>query len=87
MSKNIQIPQDLFILLLRHFLLDDDLYVDDIKSALQSKLDSIVRHNQFTAYKSATDPTEREKLRQEYLDMVGISKSFRTDVETSYDTL
>lgn len=87
MSKNIQIPQELFIWLLRHFLLDDDLYDDDIKSALESKLDSIVRHNQFTAYKSATDPVEREKARQEYLDMVGISKSFRTDVETSYDTL
>ncbi len=87
MPKNIQIPYDLFICLLRHFLLDDDLYVDDIKSALESKLDSIIRHNQFTAYKTTTDPVEREKLRQEYLDMVGISKSFRTDVETSYDNL
>ena len=87
MPKNIQIPYDLFICLLRHFLLDDDLYDDDIKSALESKLDSIVRHNQFTTYKTATDPVEREKARQEYLDSIGVSKSFRTTVETPYNEL
>ena len=87
MSKNIQIPYELFIDLLDYFFNDNDYILDDIKNALELKLERIVAHQTFSKYKRAPQGTEREKLRQEYLDLIGMKKSFRTDTETPQDTL
>lgn len=87
MSKNIQIPYDLFIDLLDYFFNDNDYILNDIKNALEAKLDRLVAHQIFSEYKCAPQGAEREKLRQEYLNHIGMKKSFRTDTETPQDTL
>ena len=87
MSKNIQIPYDLFIDLLDYFFNDNDYILNDIKNALEAKLDRLVAQQIFSEYKRAPQGAEREKLRQEYLNHIGMKKSFRTDTETPQDTI
>jgi hypothetical protein len=51
---------------------------------LEAKLDSLNRRSQFTSYKTTQPRTlDREKLRKEYLDAVGVPESFRTENEMS----
>lgn len=77
--KTVQIPVELFARLIRVYLLD--MGTDDdtqaIKTALEAKLDALVRHDTYTAYKTADTPEEREKARQDYLERVGIAQDFR----------
>ncbi len=75
--KNIMIPYALFVLLLRCHLLEDSSCVNEIKQNLEEKLDSLVRHELYTKYKTAPTQEEREKARQEYLNKIGISDDFR----------
>lgn len=78
MSKQIQIPYELFIDLIRYFNFDngEDLK-SDIKKALNEKMDAIVRRELYTQYKTAATEEEREKARQEYLNKIGLNSSFR----------
>lgn len=48
-----------------------------IKCALKAKIDSMERRATYTAYKTATNPDERERARQRYLDSVGIPEEYR----------
>lgn len=48
-----------------------------IKSALQQKVDSMSRRADYTAYKTAQSPEDRERARQRYLDSVGIPEAYR----------
>lgn len=84
MSKNVQIPQELFIALCRVYLLgDDDRSLNNgIRRALEAKLEALQRHEQFTTYKTADTPEERQKARRRYLDSVGIPEDFRWGDET-----
>lgn len=50
---------------------------DIIKKGLEEKIDSMVKHDLYTKYKTAATEIEREKARQEYLDKVGMRDSFR----------
>lgn len=75
--KNIQIPYDLFIALVRYHLLEDDNCLNEIRQGLERKLDSLVSHELYSKYKTALTQEEREKARQEYLDRRGIGDSFR----------
>lgn len=82
MSKNVQIPQELLYDLFRYFLLDED--EDDrndtqeaIITALEAKLEALVRHDLYTRSKTADTPQEREEARQAYLDRVGMRQSYR----------
>ena len=72
--KQVQIPQELFILLLRYHLMEEDSHVDEIRIGLEKKLDAMVLRELYG--KSKTAPTET-KARQEYLDRRGIPDSFR----------
>lgn len=77
--KNVQIPQELFLQLVRYFCLDDtspELY-NSLKSDLEAKLDKLARHEAYTAYKTSESPETAEQARQRYLDMVGVHKDFR----------
>ena len=78
-ERQIQIPQELFILLLRYFLFDDksEDTTEAILKRLNGKIDSIIKHDTYTTYKTAETETEREKARKEYLEMVGMHKDFR----------
>lgn len=82
MAKNVQIPQELLFDLFRFFLTDEDEadreYTQEaIITALEGKLEALVRHELYTQSKTADTPQEREKARQAYLDRVGMRQSFR----------
>ena len=75
--KQVQIPQELFVLLIHYHLMEDDSRADEIRIGLEKKLDAMVLHELYE--KSKTEPTEaeREKSRKEYLDRKGIPDIFR----------
>lgn len=77
--KSVQIPLETFVALCKVHLMgfDDTDTLQAIKTALEGKLDALVKHNTYTAYKTADSPQEREEARQKYLDSVGVPRDFR----------
>ena len=75
--KNVQISEELFIVLLKYHLVEIDDVLPDIKKGLEEKLEAMVRRDLYTKYKTASTEEEREKARQEYLEKVGMHRSFR----------
>ena len=75
--KNVQISQELFIALMRCFLLEQEELYPEIKKGLEKKLDALVMRELYTKYKTAPSEEEREKARREYLDKRGVPESFR----------
>lgn len=77
--KNIQISQELFFDLVRYFCLDDtsEERYKAISGGLEAKIDKLVKHEVYSASKTAETPEERETARQRYLDLVGMRDSFR----------
>ena len=75
--KQIQIPQELFVQLIRYHLMEDGSRVDEIRIGLEKKLDALVLRELYGKSKTALTEEEREKARQEYLDRRGIPNSFR----------
>lgn len=75
--KQVQIPQELFVQLIRYHLMEDDSYMDEIRIGLEKKLDAMVLRELYGKSKVASTETEREKARKEYLDRRGIPDSFR----------
>ena len=75
--KNVQIPQELFMKLLRYHPLDDDSCTEDVKKGLEQKMKTMVERELYTKSKTAPTEEEREKARQEYLDRRGIQADFR----------
>ena len=59
--KNIQIPQELFMKLLRYHLLDDDSCTEDVKKGLEQKMNTMVERELYTKSKTAPTEEEREK--------------------------
>ena len=49
----------------------------EIKKGLEEKMEAMVRRDLYTKYKTAPPEEEREKARQEYLEKVGMHRSFR----------
>ena len=76
-KKNVTIPEELFIDLVKYFLADIRWDEDRIRSRLQEKLEAMVKRELYTRYKTAGTPEEREKARQEYLEKAGIPENFR----------
>ena len=75
--KNVQISQELFIALMRYFLLEQEEIYTEIKKGLEKKLDALVMRELYTKYKTAPSEEEREKARRKYLDKRGVPESFR----------
>ena len=75
--KQVQIPQELFVQLIRYHLMEDDSRVDKIRIGLEKKLDAMVLRELYGKSKTAPTEEEREKARQEYLERCGIPDSFR----------
>lgn len=75
--KQVQIPQELFVLLIRYHLMEVDSNVDEIRIGLEKKLDAMVLRELYGKSKTAPTEEEREKARQEYLDRRGIPDRFR----------
>jgi hypothetical protein len=75
--KNIQIPYELFVLLLHYHLLDDTGNSEKIQKGLEKKLAALAKHDLYGKSKTALTEEEREKARQEYLDRQGVPERFR----------
>lgn len=59
--KNVQIPYELFMMLLRYYLVEDDTCLEEIRQGLEKKLDSLVQHELYGKFKTAPTQEEREK--------------------------
>lgn len=79
MEKKPQVPisRDLLMALFQYHLIGNTGYLPEIEKALNEKLDSMVKRQLYTAYKTAATEEEREKARLKYLDMKGVTESFR----------
>ena len=75
--KNVQISEELFVALLKYHLVEMDDVLPQIKKGLEEKLEAMVKRDLYTKYKTAPTEEEREKARQEYLEKVGMHRSFR----------
>lgn len=75
--KNVQIPEELFIALMKYHLLEIEEVRPEIKKGLMDKLDSISMRLLYSKYKTAPTEEEKEKARKEYLDKRGVPNSFR----------
>ncbi|MEE1249710.1 MAG: complexin-2 [Lachnospiraceae bacterium] len=75
--KNIQISEQLFMALMKYHLLGMEDILPEIKRGLEEKLEAMIKRDLYTKYKTAPTEEEREKARQEYLEKVGMHRSFR----------
>lgn len=60
--KNVQIPQELFMKLLRYHLLDDDSCADDVKKGLEQKMNTMVERELYTKSKPLRQRKNGKKL-------------------------
>ena len=65
--KNVQISYELFVKLLLYHLAEDYDDTEEIAKGLQDKLDSMIRHQHYTEYKTAETEEEKQAARQKYL--------------------
>ncbi|NCD03598.1 MAG: complexin-2 [Clostridia bacterium] len=75
--KQIQIPEKLFIALVKYHLLDMENVQPEIRKGLMDKMDSITMRLLYSKYKTAPTEEEKENARKEYLDKRGVPNSFR----------
>ena len=76
-KSQVQISKDLLLALFQYHLAGNEEYLPEIEKALMEKLDSMVKRQLYTTFKTAPTEEEREKARQEYLDKCGMHKDFR----------
>jgi len=67
----------LLLALFQYHLVRNEEYLPEIEKALMEKLDSMVKRQLYTTFKTASTEEEREKARQEYLDKCGMHENFR----------
>ena len=75
--KSVQISEELFVAIMRYFMLEQEELLPQIKQGLEKKLDAMVMRELYTKYKTALTEEEKEKARKEYLDRRGVPESFR----------
>lgn len=75
--KKVQISQELFFLIMKYFLLDEEELLPEIQKGLEQKLDALVMRELYTKYKTAPTEQEKEEARRKYLDKRGVPDSFR----------
>lgn len=75
--KNVQIPQEMFLAIIRFFLLDQTELQSEIQAGLEHKVETMAMRELYTKYKTASSAEERQKARQEYLDRRGVPENFR----------
>lgn len=76
---NIKITKELFFRIVKYFILDDcsEENTNAIIKELNNKIDSLIKHELYTEYKTSDTEEKREIARQKYLDSVGMHKNFR----------
>ena len=76
-NKNVQIPYELFLLLLQYHLMEYRQNEEKIRQGLEKKMNAMAEREIYSRYKPAPTEEEREKYRKEYLDRRGIPEDFR----------
>ena len=76
-NKNVQIPYELFLLLLQYHLMEYRQNEEKIRQGLEKKMNAMAEREISSRYKTAPTEEEREKYRKEYLDRRGIPEDFR----------
>lgn len=76
MSK-IQISEELFVDIVKYFLLEQEERLPEIRRGLEQRLDALAMRELYTKYKTAPSEVDREKARREYLDRRGVPQNFR----------
>lgn len=78
MDKQVKISEDLFVKLVKLFLLNDTSQYMDCKEGIQDKFDRQYRRYLYSLYSNKELPQEeQEKARQAYLEAKGIPENFR----------
>ena len=75
--NKIQISEELFVDIVKYFLLEQEERLPEIRRGLEQKLDALAMRELYTKYKTAPSEADREKARREYLERRGVPKSFR----------
>ncbi len=75
--KMIQIPESLFVELMKFHVLGLEDSLPEIKKGLEQKYEAIIRRELYTKSKTAETEAEREEARKAYLDKVGVHPNFR----------
>ena len=75
--KSIQIPETLFIALVKYHLLELEEDLPAIRKGLMDKMDSMMMRELYSNYKTALTQEAKDKERKEYLDKRGVPDSFR----------
>ena len=77
MRKNFLVPEEMFVKLVKYFLMEDDAFGKEISIFLEKKLDQLVMHDLYSKYKTGASEKERKKAIDKYLDRRGVPASFR----------
>ena len=64
-KSQVQIPKDLLLALFQYHLARNEEYLPEIEKALMEKLDSMVKRQLYTTFKTASTEEEWEKARQD----------------------
>ena len=75
--KNVQISEELFVAIMRYFMLEQEELLPQIKQGLEKNLEAMVMRDLYTKYKTTLTEEEKEKARKEYLDRRGVPENFR----------
>lgn len=75
--KMVQIPESLFVALMKFHVLGIEDCLPEIKNGLEQKFDAMMRRELYKKSKTAKTEAEREEARQAYLDKVGMHRDFR----------
>lgn len=82
--KTVQIDfelfEDLYVYAVRHAE-PDDLQFKRITSSVKKKLESLMKHELYTLYKSGASEDIRKKAREKYLEAAGILDAFQWSAE------
>ena len=75
--RNVQISEELFVDIVKYFLLEQEERLPEIRKGLERKMDALAMRELYTKYKTAPSEANRERARREYLDRRGVPESFR----------
>lgn len=75
--RNFQIPESLFVALIKYHVLGIEECLPEIEQGLKQKYEAVIKREYYTNSKTAKTEEEREKARKAYLDMVGMHPDFR----------
>lgn len=75
--KMIQIPESLFVALMKFHVLGIEDVLPEIQKGLEQKYEAMMRRELYTKSKTAETEAEREEARKAYLDRVGMHRDFR----------